>query len=92
MERNGESHLKEPLLEAANGPPGASPAARVSPRKQRTTRKVMFNVRGMSCASCAVSIETVVAGLKGVESVQVSVLQGQAVVQYSPEETDVRFP
>jgi Cu+-exporting ATPase len=39
-----------------------------------------------------VSIETVVAGLKGVESVQVSVLQGQAVVQYSPEETDVRFP
>jgi Cu+-exporting ATPase len=92
MERNGESHLKEPLLDAANGPPGASPAARASPRKERTTKKVMFNVRGMSCASCAVSIETVVAGLKGVESVQVAVLQGQAVVQYSPEETDVRSP
>ncbi|XP_047081249.1 copper-transporting ATPase HMA4 [Lolium rigidum] len=90
MERNGESHLKEPLLDAANGPPGASPAARASPRKERTTKKVMFNVRGMSCASCAVSIETVVAGLKGVESVQVAVLQGQAVVQYSPEETDAR--
>ncbi|VAI56552.1 unnamed protein product [Triticum turgidum subsp. durum] len=88
MERNGESHLKEPLLHAADG---ASPAsARVSPRKERTTRKVMFNVRGMSCGSCAVSIETVVAGLKGVESIQVSTLQGQAVVQYSPEETDAR--
>ncbi|KAM0855251.1 hypothetical protein ACQ4PT_049950 [Festuca glaucescens] len=90
MERNGESHLKEPLLGAANAPPGAAPAARVSPRKERTTKKVMFNVRGMSCASCAVSIETVVAGLKGVESVQVAVIQGQAVVQYSPEETDAR--
>jgi len=51
----------------------------------------MFNVRGMSCASCAASIETVVAGLKGVESVQVSVLQGQAVVQYTPEETDAKI-
>uniref|UniRef100_A0A8R7QMF9 HMA domain-containing protein n=1 Tax=Triticum urartu TaxID=4572 RepID=A0A8R7QMF9_TRIUA len=88
MEQNGESHLKEPLLHAADGASAA--AARVSPRKERTTRKVMFNVRGMSCGSCAVSIETVVAGLKGVESIQVSTLQGQAVVQYSPEETDAR--
>uniref|UniRef100_A0ACD5YPV1 Uncharacterized protein n=1 Tax=Avena sativa TaxID=4498 RepID=A0ACD5YPV1_AVESA len=82
MERNGESHLKQPLLH------GASPAAT---RKERTTGKAMFNVRGMSCASCAASIETVVAGLKGVESVQVSVLQGQAVVQYTPEETDAKI-
>ncbi|VAI44826.1 unnamed protein product [Triticum turgidum subsp. durum] len=82
MEQNGESHLKEPLLHAADGASAA--AARVSPRKERTTRKVMFNVRGMSCGSW------VVAGLKGVESIQVSTLQGQAVVQYSPEETDAR--
>jgi len=86
MEQNGESHLKEPLLPASSG---ASPAG-VSPRKERKTRKVMFSVRGISCASCAVSIETVVAGLKGVESIQVSPLQGQAVVQYRPEETDAR--
>ena len=93
MKQNGESHLKQPLLGAADGPPGgASPAARASPRKERTTRKVTFNVRGMSCASCAASIETVVAGLKGVESVHVAVLQGQAVVQYCPEEIDVRVP
>ena len=87
MEQNGERYLKEPLLPASSG---ASPAG-VSPRKERKTRKVMFSVRGISCASCAVSIETVVVGLKGVESIQVSSLQGQAVVQYRPEETDVRL-
>ena len=87
MEQNGERYLKEPLLPASSG---ASPAG-ASPRKERKTRKVMFSVRGISCASCAVSIETVVAGLKGVESIQVSPLQGQAVVQYRPEETDVRL-
>ncbi|KAL6630017.1 hypothetical protein ACP70R_029782 [Stipagrostis hirtigluma subsp. patula] len=86
MEQNGESHLKEPLLAAASG---ASPAG-ASPRKERKTRKVMFSIRGISCASCAVSIETVVAALKGVESIQVSPLQGQAVVQYRPEETATR--
>jgi P-type Cu+ transporter len=87
MERNGESHLKDPLLPTTSG---ASPAG-ASPRKERKTRKVLFSVRGISCASCAVSIETVVAGLNGVESIQVSSLQGQAVVQYRPEETDVRL-
>ncbi|WVZ77486.1 hypothetical protein U9M48_025345 [Paspalum notatum var. saurae] len=86
MEQNGEGYLKEPLLP---GTSGASPAG-ASPRKERKTRKVMFTVRGISCASCAVSIETVVASLKGVESIQVSPLQGQAVVQYRPEETDAR--
>uniref|UniRef100_A0A0D3F1Z8 P-type Cu(+) transporter n=1 Tax=Oryza barthii TaxID=65489 RepID=A0A0D3F1Z8_9ORYZ len=89
MEQNGENHLKDPLLQADGGGSGASPAG-ASPRKERKTRKVMFNVRGISCASCAVSIETVVAGLKGVESVSVSPLQGQAVVQYRPEEADAR--
>lgn len=91
MEQNGENHLKDPLLQADGGGSGASPAG-ASPRKERKTRKVMFNVRGISCASCAVSMETVVAGLKGVESVSVSPLQGQAVVQYRPEEADVRLP
>jgi P-type Cu+ transporter len=90
MDQNGESHLKEPLLPTSDGGSGASPA-RASSWKERKTRKAVFSVRGMSCASCAVSIETVVAALKGVESIQVSALQGQAVVQYRPEETNVRL-
>ncbi|KAJ3679042.1 hypothetical protein LUZ60_017053 [Juncus effusus] len=47
--------------------------------------QIILRVKGIKCASCAVSIESVVSKLKGVESISVSVLQGQAAIQYQPE-------
>jgi P-type Cu+ transporter len=57
-------------------------------RKDHTI-KVIFSVKGMRCASCAGSIESVVSKIEGVESVSVSPLQGQTVVRYQPNLTKV---
>ncbi|PIA48511.1 hypothetical protein AQUCO_01400830v1 [Aquilegia coerulea] len=80
---NGKHDLKVPLLE-----PTESVAVTVSEPAQREHRKartVMFKVGGMKCASCAVSIESVIGKRNGIESVMVSPLQGQAVIRYKPE-------
>ncbi|KAF5198008.1 Copper-transporting atpase hma4 [Thalictrum thalictroides] len=77
---NGKHDLKVPLLDSTAVTD--SEQAQVEPRKART---VMFKVGGMKCASCAISIESVLGKHNGIESVMVSPLQGQAVIQYKPE-------
>ncbi|KAL5719685.1 P-type Cu(+) transporter [Ranunculus cassubicifolius] len=80
---NGKHDLKAPLLQSTE-----SVAVTVSGSVQKEdakARTVMFKVGGMECSSCAVSIESVLGKHKGIESVMVSPLQGQAVVQYKPE-------
>uniref|UniRef100_A0A1D1XR43 P-type Cu(+) transporter n=1 Tax=Anthurium amnicola TaxID=1678845 RepID=A0A1D1XR43_9ARAE len=83
MELNGEGDLKVPLL---------SPSESItvnfrqpSPQKGRKTKTVSLKIQGIKSTSCATSIETVVGKLKGVESVAVSPIQGQAVIIYRPE-------
>lgn len=59
-------------------------------RKDDRVRSVSFKVSDIKCASCAVSIESAVGKLNGVESVSVSPLQGHAAVTYIPELINAR--
>ncbi|KAF9593250.1 hypothetical protein IFM89_021006 [Coptis chinensis] len=80
---NGKHDLKAPLLQ-----PTESVAVTVSQpdhKEHKKSRTVMFKVGGMKCASCAVSIESVLGKRNGIESVVVSPLQGQAVIRFIPE-------
>ncbi|OWM69199.1 hypothetical protein CDL15_Pgr025386 [Punica granatum] len=83
MEANGTDELKVPLLQPSNG--GTTSAFPTVLDRDVRVRAVTFRVGGISCASCAVSIETAVGQLNGVESVAVSPLQGHAAVRYIPE-------
>lgn len=87
MEPNGKDNLKAPLLQTSENVSVTSPGG--SKKDENKTKQVKFRIRGINCGSCAVSIESVVANMKGVESISVSPLQGQAEVFYKPELTNV---
>ncbi|OAY76460.1 probable copper-transporting ATPase HMA5 [Ananas comosus] len=89
MEPNGKDNLKAPLLQTSENVSVTSPGG--SKKDENKTKQVEFRIRGIKCASCAVSIESVVANMKGVESISVSPLQGQAVVFYKPELTNAQM-
>ncbi|KAF6168313.1 hypothetical protein GIB67_018153 [Kingdonia uniflora] len=83
MEVNGKDDLKVPLLQLVD-----SVAVTVSPsslNEIKKTRTVMFTIGNIKCASCALSIESTLGKLNGIESVTVSPLQGQTVIRYIPE-------
>ncbi|CAD5181701.1 unnamed protein product [Musa acuminata subsp. malaccensis] len=83
MEQIGEANLTAPLLQ-----PNGSVAvdfSHESSESDKKTRKVVLRIREIQCASCAVSIESVVGDMKGVESISVSPLHGQAIIRYNPE-------
>lgn len=83
MAGNEKNDLKVPLLQTLNnGTASVFPSVR---EKDDRLHAVMFKVGGISCASCAVSIEAAVGRLNGVQSVAVSPLQGHASVKYIPE-------
>ena len=54
----------------------------VTPNK---TSELLLNVQGMTCEACAVSIESSLTALDGVESVRINVPDGKAMVAYLPE-------
>lgn len=89
MEQNGKDSLTAPLLQSPESI--AVDFSQGSSRSDKRTRKVTFRIGGMECASCAASIESVVGNMKGVESVFVSPLQGQAVIKYRPEFINVSW-
>ncbi|PIN16018.1 Cation transport ATPase [Handroanthus impetiginosus] len=83
MEVNGKDDLKSPLLQHPN-----DVVITVSPPNQtlnKKTRTLAFKVLGITCSSCVASVEAALGRLDGVQSVMVSVLQGQAVVKYLPD-------
>lgn len=49
------------------------------------TIKTTFPVTGMSCASCAVSVESMLAAQKGVLSAAVNFATGNVMVEYNPD-------
>ncbi|CAL9047546.1 copper-transporting ATPase HMA4-like isoform X1 [Musa acuminata AAA Group] len=83
MEQNGEANLTAPLLQP-NGSVVVDFSHESSESDKKTT-KVVLRIREIQCASCAVSIESVVGDMKGVESISVSPLHGQAIIRYNPE-------
>ncbi|WP_376791203.1 heavy metal translocating P-type ATPase [Thermoflexus sp.] len=52
-------------------------------------QQVSLPILGMSCASCAATIEGVLKGIEGVAQVQVNVNGGRALVAYEPERVDL---
>lgn len=48
-------------------------------------QRQVFSVSGMSCAACSARVENGVGRMKGICSVQVSLLSGRMVVEYIPE-------
>ncbi|KAL6563946.1 Copper-transporting ATPase hma4 [Orobanche hederae] len=84
MERmNGKDDEKSPLLQQ----PDDVVINILSPNQKlnKKRRTLVFKVVGITCSSCVASIEAALGRLDGVQSVMVSVLQGQAVVKYVPE-------
>ena len=88
MELNGKDDLKRPLLE----PPDSICITILEPvDKLDKKRTVKFRIGNIKCASCVTSIESVLGDLKGVESVSVSPIQGQAAIEYVPKLINVSF-
>ena len=83
MEVNGKDDLKAPLLPSSDSVP-VSISHPIS-YGDKKTKMIMFKIRGIKCASCSNSIESVLGNLSGVKSVMVSPLEGQAVVKYVPD-------
>lgn len=48
-----------------------------------------FKIEGMNCAHCRASVEKAIAGVKGVESVDVSLSEGKAVVSGNYDDSNV---
>lgn len=53
------------------------------------TEKINLKLRGMSCASCASSIEQAIISVPGVESCNVNFGAEQATIQYNPRQTSI---
>lgn len=47
--------------------------------------KQKFDIRGMSCSSCATTVETAVKNLKGVQVANVNLLQNQLLADFDPQ-------
>ena len=54
------------------------------------TEKINLKLRGMSCASCANSIEEAISNVPGVESCNVNFGAEQAAIKYNPQQTSVQ--
>lgn len=87
-EVNGRDDLNRPLLEPRDSVSISIPEPVDKLDRKRT---VMFRIGNIKCASCVTSIESVLGGLKGVESVSVSPIQGQAAIEYVPKLINVSF-
>ena len=57
--------------------------------KPGTAQKARIHVTGMTCATCAATIEKALAGKKGVEDARVNFASGTASVAYDPEKVDL---
>ena len=54
------------------------------------TEKINLKLRGMSCASCASSVEEAISNVPGVESCNVNFGAEQAAIQYNPRRTSIQ--
>lgn len=49
---------------------------------------LLLTITGMSCGGCVASVQKILSGLPGVQSVDVTLAPGQARVSYDPALTD----
>lgn len=86
MEVNGKNDLKVPLLE----PSVVVDISQASQHGDKGNKTLKFKIQGIECASCAISIESVLGELNGIQSVIISAINGQSVVKYMPEIIDAK--
>ena len=53
--------------------------------KEKETVKERFDVEGMTCASCASSVESILSHVEGVQSAQVNFADSSVLVAYNPD-------
>ncbi|GAB2218370.1 hypothetical protein Drorol1_Dr00001591 [Drosera rotundifolia] len=82
MEVNGKDDIKVPLLQASNDLEARDPEPRLNVSKG--IQELTFKIKGIECASCATSIESMLGELDGIESAVISPLEGRAVVRHHP--------
>lgn len=49
---------------------------------------ILLTITGMSCGGCVASVQQILSGLPGVQSVEVTLAPGQARVSYDPARID----
>ena len=54
--------------------------------------KEIYPVEGMSCASCALSIQTILSAQEGVKSANVNLASEQVTIEYEPQQQQHRSP
>src|SRR5262249_6060370 len=57
--------------------------------RQEETSQIIFELEGMSCASCAMRIEKGLRKVSGVKEANVNFATEQAAVNYDPAETNI---
>ncbi len=57
--------------------------------KMKTTRTIILPIAGMTCATCAVTIEKALGELEGVSKVNVNLASEKAAIEYDPAKVDV---
>jgi copper chaperone CopZ len=63
---------------------GASGLAAMEVKHAAGTKTITWHVRGFTCITCAVGLETMLGKQKGVHSVKATYPDGKVVVQYDP--------
>ena len=57
--------------------------------KVKKPQKTRIHVTGMTCTTCAATLEKALVGTKGVEQASVNFASGTASVEYDPEKIDL---
>ena len=63
---------------------GVGGLAAMEVKHGRDTKSVTWHVRGFTCITCAVGLETMLRQQKGVRSVMATYPEGRVVIQYDP--------
>ncbi|CAN1354745.1 Copper-transporting ATPase HMA4 [Linum perenne] len=88
IRQNGDD-LKAPLLQRPDGVAIAVAEESDKGVDKKKVRTAKFKIGDIKCTSCAVSIESVLKEVAGVDTVAISVLDGHAAVTFVPELTTV---
>jgi Cu+-exporting ATPase len=65
-------------------------AQAVASEEKSRPQKIVLDIEGMHCASCAQSVEKALAQLEGVSSAAVNIATHKATVEHTPEKAQVR--
>ncbi len=65
-------------------------AQAVASEEKSRAQKIVLDIEGMHCASCAQSVEKALAQLEGVSSAAVNIATHKATVEHTPEKAQVR--